>query len=120
MNYKKEDVNDNLELLFLITLLYFPCQQRSNIPRIISKAFNIEDEKIQNKISAQCILIQIEFLEKGYIRKGYIDYLEKYYLTHLILTPKGFSKMLETDSNSEPFNTLLKVFSQFRINNKSS
>ena len=119
MNYKEQDINDNLELLFLITLLYFPRLPRSDIPRIICKAFNIEDEKNQNDISACCILKQIELLETGYIRKGYIDCLEKYYLTHLILTPKGFSKIMMTNPNCEPLNTLLQAFSQFRKNNKS-
>ena len=120
MNYKKQDVIENLELLYLITLIYYPRQQCGNIPKIICEILDMSDEETQTEILINCKLKEPKLINEGLIRKGFFDDVEKYYLPHYVLTPKGFSKILQTDPDIEPLNTLIQAFSQYNKNNKTA
>ena len=116
MKYKENEVIENIKLLYLITLLYYPRIQSSNIPRIICKALEIEDEELVTNVKVNCILEEAKLIKEGLIRKGYFDDVQKYYLPHIALMPKGFSKIMLTESDSEALNNMLKAFLEYKKN----
>ena len=113
MKYKENEVIENIKLLYLITLLYYPRIQSSNIPRIICKALEIEDEESITNIKVNCILEEAKLIKEGLIRKGYFSDVPKYHLAYVILTPKGFSKIMLTQTHSEALNNILKSFVEY-------
>ncbi len=61
-----------------------------------------------------CKLQEPTLITEGLIRKGYFDDVQKYYLPHIALTPKGFSKIMLTESDSEALEDMLKTFSNYK------
>ncbi|MBR1762141.1 MAG: hypothetical protein IJ731_02085 [Eubacterium sp.] len=111
--YTEKEIDDNIEFLYLITLFYFPCISRSDIPRIICKALYIPDEATQTYVKVQCILYESGYKDKGLFKKGYFDNLPNDKITRSILTKQGLSKLLLYDCNVKPLDSILRDFAQY-------
>ena len=111
--YKEKEIIENIKLLYLITLFYFPRQQSSQVPRIICKALEINDEDTMTGIKTNCILNEPGMINDGLIRKGYFKDVPKHYLPHIALTPKGLSQILLTKLDNKTLQSMIKSLSDY-------
>ena len=84
MKITEQVIKDNIYDLFITTLLYFPCLWRVTIPKVICRAFDIQEEHVVMTVQALSIWSEKEFKELGYVGVKLIDGLH-----HVFITEEG-------------------------------
>ena len=115
MRIREEDIKENIELLFLLTLVYFPCKRRYEIAKIICKALCIANENLALCVEVECIIKERELLGNGYISKCYFDdNKHRAYDSYLSLTAKGKQVVLN-NKQSISFNEMKKEIEEYSV-----
>ena len=104
VKYKEEDIKENIEMLFLLSILLFSNKCRFDLGKIICKALKIEDEALIMCVEAECIIKEAKMLENAYVSKRYFDDDEhSAFDNYLLLTKKGEKALSENVSENDSF-----------------